>query len=131
MSKERQVAMTTLQAAAVPAGVVRTTEEIFACDHLDARQWFRTIDHADMGTHRYNGSPFRVIGFDRPPDLPPPMLGEHGHDLLRERLGYAKVEIEVLFETGVTGRVVARDAETPEQVRSSRAAMLSENQEKP
>jgi crotonobetainyl-CoA:carnitine CoA-transferase CaiB-like acyl-CoA transferase len=49
----------------------------------------------------------RLVGHERPPDLPPPRLGEHGRVLLRERLGYGEAEIDALFSRGVTGFVAA------------------------
>ena len=97
--------MERLQAAGISAGVVRTTAELTACSHLDQRAWFRRIKHADVGEHRYAGHPWRMDGLLERSDLPPPRLGEHSRELLRERLGLSDSEIDDLFERGVTGAV--------------------------
>jgi len=99
-----------LQAAGVPAAVVRTTEDVMACPHLENRRWFRRIAHVDLGEHRYNGYPWWFEGVTPPLDLPPPRLGEHGRDLLRERLNLTESEIDGLFARGVTGAVLVKSS---------------------
>ena len=98
--------MQRLQSAGISAGVVRTTAELMACPHLDQRAWFRRIEHADVGEHRYAGHPWRMDGLLERSDLPPPRLGEHSRELLRECLGLSDAEIDDLFERGVTGAVL-------------------------
>ena len=63
--------MERLQAAGIAAGVVRTTAELMACPHLEHRGWFRRIEHADVGEHRYSGHPWRIAGMLERADLPP------------------------------------------------------------
>ncbi len=101
--------MERLQAAGIAAGVVRTTAELMACPHLDQRGWFRRTVHADVGEHRYSGHPWRIAGMLERADLPPPRLGEHSRELLRDRLGVSDVEIDGLFERDVTGMVVSQE----------------------
>ncbi len=98
--------MERLQAAGVAASVVRFTPELMACGHLERRGWFRRIEHPDMGEHRYNGHPWRFAGLQERSDSPPPRLGEHSREVLRERLGLSDDEIDDLFERGVTGAVL-------------------------
>lgn len=99
--------MERLQTAGIAAGVVRSTTELMACSHLEQRRWFRRIEHADVGEHRYAGHPWRMDGLLERSDLPPPRLGEHSRELLRERLGLSDAEIDGLFERGVTGAVLS------------------------
>lgn len=99
--------MECLQNAGIAAGVVRTTAELMACPHLEQRRWFRRIEHADVGEHRYAGHPWRIDGLLERSDLPPPRLGEHSRELLAERLGLSHAEIDDLFERGVTGAVLS------------------------
>jgi benzylsuccinate CoA-transferase BbsF subunit len=98
--------MERLQAAGIAASVVRFTPEVMACCHLEQRGWFRGIEHPDMGEHRYNGHPWRFAGLPERSDSPPPRLGEHSREVLRERLGLPDDEIDALFERGVTGAVL-------------------------
>ena len=106
--------MERLQAAGIAAGVVRSTAELMACPHLDQRGWFRRTVHADVGEHRYSGHPWRIAGVLERADLPPPRLGEHGREVLRERLGLSEVAVDSLFERGVTGAVLGRTDATGE-----------------
>jgi benzylsuccinate CoA-transferase BbsF subunit len=98
--------MERLQAAGIAASVVRFTPEVMACGHLEQRGWFRRIEHPDMGEHRYNGHPWRFAGLLERSDVPPPRLGEHSREVLRERLGLSDDEIDDFFERGVTGAVL-------------------------
>jgi crotonobetainyl-CoA:carnitine CoA-transferase CaiB-like acyl-CoA transferase len=102
--------MSELQRAGIPAAVVRSTEAIFECEHLAARTWFRTIEHPDLGRHRYNGHPWRFANVLVPPDLPPPRLGEDSRALLTERLGLSTTEIDRLEAEDVTGSVIAKQS---------------------
>jgi crotonobetainyl-CoA:carnitine CoA-transferase CaiB-like acyl-CoA transferase len=97
-----------LQQAGIAAGTVRTVAEIFACLHLNSRDWFRPIHHPDLGEHRYNGHPWRFERVALPPDLPPPRLGEHGRALLKERLALTDAEIDALEADGITGSVMIK-----------------------
>ena len=99
--------MERLQAAGVATSVVRFTPEVMACRHLEQRDWFRRIEHPDMGEHRYNGHPWRMDGLLERADLPPPRLGEHSREVLRKGLGLSDEEIDDLFARGVTGAVLS------------------------
>ena len=99
--------MHALQAAGIAAGVVRTTAELMACQHLEHRNWFRRTAHVDVGEHRYSGHPWRIAGVLERSDLPPPRLGEHSRVVLRERLDLSEAEIDDLFDCGVTGAVLS------------------------
>ena len=98
--------MQALQARDIPAGTVRGTAEGLHEPHLQARNWFQTHHHAELGTHRYNGFLWRFA--DAPPvsTLAPPRLGEHSRELLAEKLGLSEAEIDQLWAEGVTGAVL-------------------------
>ena len=106
-NEQAEPLMERLQAAGVGASVVRFTPAVMACGHLERRGWFRRIDHPDMGEHRYNGHPWRFAGLPERSDSPPPRLGEHSRDVLRERLDLSDDEIDDLFERDVTGAVLS------------------------
>jgi crotonobetainyl-CoA:carnitine CoA-transferase CaiB-like acyl-CoA transferase len=106
---ERQDAdglMMALQAAGVPAGVVRGAAEGLDEPHLRARSWFQSLTHPDLGTHRYNGFLWRFAGGQAISRLPPPRLGEHSRQVLKEQLGLSDTDIDVLWEQGITGAVL-------------------------
>ncbi len=107
----REAAATALQAMGVPAAAVQRTDEVLGDAHFAALDWFRTLTHADMGTHKHNGPNWR---FSRSPlarMTASPRLGEHSADLLRRELGLDDTEIDALFTEGVTGYVFGRQPE--------------------
>jgi crotonobetainyl-CoA:carnitine CoA-transferase CaiB-like acyl-CoA transferase len=102
--------MRTLQRAGVPAGVVQNYRDVLDDPHLAGRDWFQTITHPDMGSHRYNGFPWR---FSRTPAVvrrPPPRVGEHSEAILREELGLPDEQVRRLFAQSVTAYVRSRSA---------------------
>ena len=94
-----------LQAAGVAAGVVRGLAEAIDDPQLTARGWFKPMTHADLGTHRYNGFPWRFAGRELVAATPPPRLGEHSSLLLAEKLGLDAAAIEAMAAKGVIGWV--------------------------
>ena len=102
--------MQALQSVGVPAAPGLRTDEVFADPQFVARGWFLPMAHPDMGTHLYNGHPWR---FSRSPLVcrnPSPRLGEHSADVLMRDLGLDAAEYERLLAEGVTGLVARRPA---------------------
>lgn len=112
-SQDANDLMEALQAAGIAAGVVRGVEEGLTDPHLTARDWFNTMQHADLGTHKYNGFPWRFESTELKAHLPPPRLGEHSEELLRDRLGLSPDAIADLKEKDVTGSVMLKSEQRP------------------
>ena len=100
--------MTLLQGAGVPAGEVQPTDEVLQDAHFAARHWFKPIEHPDLGIHRYNGFPWRFSRTHPEICLPPPRLGEHSAEVLKNELHLTSEEIETLVEQGVTGSILEK-----------------------
>ncbi|HEX2172427.1 MAG TPA: CoA transferase, partial [Dehalococcoidia bacterium] len=85
--QDAQAAMRHLQAHRVPAGVAQNGRDILERDdHVGKRGYFVTIDHPEIGSIMMPGPAFRL---DRTPAavrLPPPLLGQHTEEVLRELL---------------------------------------------
>ena len=109
--QDAHAAMARLQAAGVPAGVVLHTDEVFDDPHFTARDWFKSLTHPDLGTHRYNGFPWRLHRTPAVAYVPPPRLGEHSEAILCGELGLSAEEFASLLEQGVTGAVLERPPE--------------------
>jgi crotonobetainyl-CoA:carnitine CoA-transferase CaiB-like acyl-CoA transferase len=52
--------------------LVQTVEDLFACPHLDAREFWRTTEAADGAPIRIPGRPFRSVGGPEPVTRPAP-----------------------------------------------------------
>ena len=91
-------------AADSPAGApVLTPVEAFDEPQLAARNWFIPIDAPGLGVSRHPGFLWRFDGTALAPPRPPPKLGEHSDEVLRERLGLSPAEVAGLRRDGVVG----------------------------
>jgi crotonobetainyl-CoA:carnitine CoA-transferase CaiB-like acyl-CoA transferase len=98
-SRPPLVAAKELQSIGVAACPAFTNRDLVLDDHLAARGFIVSWDHADVGPQRYPGSPFH---FERTPVTitPTPLLGQHNRDVLTS-LGYDDEAIDKLHASGV------------------------------
>ncbi|MCY3993423.1 MAG: CaiB/BaiF CoA-transferase family protein [Caldilineaceae bacterium] len=90
-----------LRASGVPCGPVNDIPTALAAPQSQHRQMVQTVIDG-------NGDTIRLVGpvpkLDRTPAhifRPPPLLGEHTDELLREKLALTEAEIQALHENGV------------------------------
>jgi len=86
--------------AGVPVAEIRRFDAVVADSQFDARNAFVAIDVAGRGTLRVVGSGYVAAPDGPAPDRPPPTLGQHTDEVLRE-LGYSDAAIEALRRDGV------------------------------
>jgi formyl-CoA transferase len=98
-----------LDAADVPCGPVNFPEELFDHPHVNANGLMETLEHPLLGPVRMPASPMLMDGTRPDSGRPPPYLGQHGPEVLRE-LGYKDGEIERMVADGV---VVTRERLVP------------------
>ncbi len=92
--------MELLQAAAVPAGVLVTGEDMLEKDpQIKHRGTFREVDHPRMGKHHPPGSPF-LMSTATDEVGRAPLLGEHNEYVLKQILGLSDDEIANLVISG-------------------------------
>jgi crotonobetainyl-CoA:carnitine CoA-transferase CaiB-like acyl-CoA transferase len=83
----------------VPAGPLKTLDEVMTDPHLLARGVFNSFDHPQTGVFPAIRLPYRFQGFDDPVTARPPLLGEHNDQVLTQ-LGYSPAQIEGLRARG-------------------------------
>src|SRR5712692_6473438 len=91
-----------LEALQIGCGPINTLKEVFADPQVKARGAVVDMPHAATPAGvKVIANPVRLS--ETPPDyrLPPPLLGEHTDDVLRERLGMGAAEIAELRRKGI------------------------------
>jgi len=88
--------------ASVPCGAVRDLHSVFTDPQVAALGLIESLDHPTAGAIKLVGPPYRLS--ETPPSvrLPPPLLGQHTDEVLRE-LAYDDAAIGALREAHVVG----------------------------
>jgi crotonobetainyl-CoA:carnitine CoA-transferase CaiB-like acyl-CoA transferase len=73
-----------LQAHNVPCGQVRSIADALADPQVAAREMVIAIEHPDLGTIKNLGNPVKLSASPAEVRLPPPRLGEHTDEVLKE-----------------------------------------------
>ena len=85
-----------LEAAKVPCGAINNLAEVFADPHVRSRDMVTTWDHPSGGSVELVSSPIKLSGTPVRRDLPPPLLGQHTNEVLREVLQLNDEQIQQL-----------------------------------
>jgi len=93
--------MQELEREGVPCGPINTIDEVFADEHVRHRGLRFDLPHAHAPSVPQVANPIRFSRTDIEYGLPPPVLGQHTEDVLRDWLGMPQGEIASLKEQGV------------------------------
>ena len=75
-----------LEAEGVPCGPINTLDKVFSMSQVETREMLIRMDHQEIGDLRLVGSPLKFSDTPVGYRLPPPKLGEHREEILKELL---------------------------------------------
>jgi CoA:oxalate CoA-transferase len=81
----------------IPAGPILDLEEAFASPLATGRSMQVEVQHPTAGRISQVGAPWKLDGSSSPVRRPPPTLGQHTAEVLREIAGYDAAKIEDLI----------------------------------
>ena len=89
-----------LEAAEIPCGPINTLDKVFAGSQVEARDMIIHMAHSKIEDLKLVGSPLKFSNTPVEYKLPPPRLGEHTGEILRELFGYSAEKIKSSKEKG-------------------------------
>jgi crotonobetainyl-CoA:carnitine CoA-transferase CaiB-like acyl-CoA transferase len=89
-----------LEAAKVPCGAINNLAEVFADPHVQSRGMTVSMPHPLTDALQLVASPMKLSATPVQYRLPPPLLGEHTDEVLRE-FGWSSGELAALRRNGV------------------------------
>ncbi len=92
--------VTDLQAVSVPAGPINDLADVFADPQVREREMYLEMPHPTLGSIKQTGLPLKFSATPGGLDRPPPLLGEHNQEILRD-LGYSAADIESMVHAAV------------------------------
>jgi crotonobetainyl-CoA:carnitine CoA-transferase CaiB-like acyl-CoA transferase len=96
----------TLVAAGILCSPIYTVSEALADEHVRQRGLVGELDHPILGRFPIIKNPLRMSGTPPSYTRPPPLLGEHTEEILKEELKMTATEIDNLRASGALGPAV-------------------------
>lgn len=87
--------------AGVPCGPINAIDQVFNDAQVLAREMLVELPHPTAGSVKLTGSPLKLSRTPVRIEDPPPLLGQHTDEVLRERLGLSADDLAQLREMGV------------------------------
>ena len=101
LKKTRSEWIEALDHANVPCGPINNFEEVFDNEQVIARNIKMEMPHPTAGKVPLVRSPMRLSATPVVENRPPPLLGQHTSEVLKERLGLSDTEIQQLKDQGI------------------------------
>jgi crotonobetainyl-CoA:carnitine CoA-transferase CaiB-like acyl-CoA transferase len=95
-SRPKMEWLAALEAAKVPCGAINNLAEVFADPQVRERGMVHQWQHPLAGELNLVASPLKLSRTPVRTDLPPPLLGQHTQEVLREILGWDAAQVDAL-----------------------------------
>ena len=89
-----------LAAAGLTVAPVNTLDEAVQDPQVRSRRMIVEVEHPEGGSYEATGNPFKLSAAGEERFTPPPTLGQHTREVLRDMLGYDDERIERLYADG-------------------------------
>ena len=99
-TRSRDEWVTALTAAGIPVAPVNTLDEAVQDPQVRSRGMIVDVEHPEGGSYEATGNPFKLSGAGEERFTPPPTLGQHTAEVLRDVLGYDAGRIDALYGDG-------------------------------
>ena len=85
----------------LPFYPVQKIPDVLESDQLKDRDYFQTVDQPEVGSIKMPGAPLKFSDSDLDDVGPSPCLGQDNYEILCDRLGYSRDDVDSLKEDGV------------------------------
>jgi len=92
--------LSALETAKVPCGAINSLDEVFADPHVRERGMVTQWAHPVKSGVQLVSSPMKLSATPVREDLPPPLLGQHTDEVLRQVLSLSDADIDALRSSG-------------------------------
>ena len=89
-----------LDKAEIPCGPINNFEQVFSMPQVKEREMLVQMEHPTIGALPLVGSPLKMSATPVDYRFPPPLMGEHTEDILRDVLGYSDEKVKELRDRG-------------------------------
>ncbi len=84
----------------IPCGPINNFEQVFSMPQVREREMLVQMEHPTIGALPLVGSPLKMSATPVDYRFPPPLMGEHTEDILRDVLGYSDEKVKELRDRG-------------------------------
>jgi formyl-CoA transferase len=101
VTRDAEAWLAEFRGAGLPCGPINTVPEVFEHPQAAARGLVQAAEHPTAGSVRFPGFPYKFSETPAAIRRPPPRLGEHTEEVLKDLLGYDAGEVAAFREREV------------------------------